>query len=110
MLTEVFQNLLANAAKYTEGGEIMVLAEAVPGAVECCVDDNGEGIPPDRIERIFDKLATDPDPQKQGIGLGLAIVKQAVEAHHGTITVESTPGAGTTFRLVIPVPPEVTPS
>lgn len=104
LLTEVFQNLLANAAKYTEGGEIMVLAEALPNAIECCVDDNGEGIPPERIEHIFDKLATDPDPQKQGIGMGLAIAKRAVEAHQGTITVESTPGEGTTFRFTIPLP------
>lgn len=104
MLTEVFQNLLANAAKYTENGEIMILAEQMDGSIECSVEDNGEGIPPERIDRVFDKLETDPDPLKQGLGLGLAIVKQAIEAHQGSIAVESTLGKGATFRFTIPIP------
>ncbi len=57
---------------------------------------------PGGIDRIFDKLETDPDPKKRGTGLGLAIVKQAVEAHGGKITVKSVPGKGTTFRFTIP--------
>ena len=84
-------------------GAIVVLAEERHGAIECAVKDTGEGIPPERIERVFDKLETDPDPERQGMGLGLAIVKQAVEAHNGTVTVESSSGVGTTFRFTLPL-------
>lgn len=103
MVNQIFQNLLTNAAKYTQGGAIVVLAEEHNGAIECAVKDTGEGIPPGRIERVFDKLETDPDPERQGMGLGLAIVKQAVEAHNGTVAVESSSEVGTTFRFTIPL-------
>ncbi|HWB60162.1 MAG TPA: sensor histidine kinase, partial [Chthoniobacteraceae bacterium] len=75
MLTQVFQNLITNAIRFTPGGEIIVGARQMGDHVECSVRDNGEGIPEDRIGRIFDKLETDPDPAKRGTGLGLAIVK-----------------------------------
>lgn len=65
------------------------------------MSDSGTGIPADRLEKVFDKLETDPD-KKSGLGLGLAIVKQFVEAHGGQVMVDSEPGLGSTFRFTIP--------
>ena len=62
--------------------------------------DTGEGISPERCLTVFDKHET--DPAKGGFGLGLTIVKAFVEAHHGTVTVESEVGVGTTFRFTLP--------
>lgn len=103
MLSLVFQNLISNAVDYTQNGEIIVGAQqnTESAAVECWVSDNGAGISPDRLEKVFDKLETDPD-KKSGIGLGLAIVKQFVEAHGGQVAVDSTLGKGSTFRFTIP--------
>jgi two-component system, OmpR family, phosphate regulon sensor histidine kinase PhoR len=103
LLRRVFQNLVANAIKYTPRGEIHLGARETgrDGAVECWVQDNGAGIPPDRLDIIFEKLETDPAIE-EGTGLGLAIVKTFVEAHGGKVTVESTEGEGSTFRFTIP--------
>jgi two-component system phosphate regulon sensor histidine kinase PhoR len=103
MLSLVFQNLISNAIDYTPNGRVTVGAKAAGGsaAVECWVADDGAGIPPDRLEKVFDKLETDPD-KKGGMGLGLAIVKQFVEAHGGRVSVESELGRGSTFRFTIP--------
>ena len=102
VLTQIFQNLVSNALRFTPGGEVIIGARMIEGKAECWVRDNGEGIPADRIGKIFEKLETDPDPAKRGTGLGLTIVKQAVEAHGGEITVESLPHKGTTFRFTLP--------
>lgn len=103
MLALVFQNLISNAIDYTPNGEVTIGARKVKesAAVECRVSDNGAGIPTDRLEKVFDKLETDPD-REGGMGLGLAIVKQFVEAHGGQVAVESEPGQGSTFRFTIP--------
>ncbi len=103
MLALIFQNLISNAIDYTPNGEVTVGAREVEesGSVECWVSDNGAGIPAERLEKVFDKLETDPD-RKGGMGLGLAIVKQFVEAHGGQVAVESEPGQGSTFRFTIP--------
>ena len=103
MLTLIFQNLISNAIDYTPNGEVTIGAKKSQesAAVECRVSDNGAGIPADRLEKVFDKLETDPD-KKGGMGLGLAIVKQFVEAHGGEVSVESEPGHGSTFRFTIP--------
>ena len=103
LLRRVFQNLVANAITYTPRGEVVIGAResGVEGAIECWVSDNGSGIPEDRLEKVFDKLET--DPQKEGgIGLGLAIVKTFVEAHGGKVTVETKEGVGSTFRFTLP--------
>ncbi len=100
LVSQVFQNLLGNAFKYAAQGRVVVSAREEEGKVVCRVQDNGAGIPPGMLDKVFDKLATDPD--KEGTGLGLAIVKQIVEAHGGTVSAESTHGAGTTFRFTIP--------
>jgi two-component system, OmpR family, phosphate regulon sensor histidine kinase PhoR len=103
LLKRVFQNLVANAIKYTPRGEVIIGAEGTgeEGGVECWVSDNGAGIPKDRLEKIFDKLETDPE-REGGTGLGLAIVKTFVEAHGGKVTVESKEGLGSTFRFTLP--------
>ena len=103
MLSLIFQNLISNAIDYTPNGRVTVGAKAAEGsaAVECWVADDGAGIPADRLDKVFDKLETDPD-KKGGMGLGLAIVKQFVEAHGGLVSVESEPGRGSTFRFTIP--------
>jgi signal transduction histidine kinase len=103
MLSLVFQNLISNAIDYTPNGVVVVGAKAGEGSatVECWVGDNGVGIPADRLEKVFDKLETDP-AEKGGMGLGLAIVKQFVEAHGGRVSVESELGRGSTFRFTIP--------
>jgi signal transduction histidine kinase len=104
MLTLIFQNLLSNAITYTPNGEVAIGAHGIDesGSVECWVKDDGAGIPAERLEKIFDKLETDPN-RKSGIGLGLAIVKQFVEAHGGQVAVESESGQGSTFRFTLPV-------
>jgi signal transduction histidine kinase len=104
LLRRVFQNLIANAITYTPRGEVVIAARPLDtdGAVECSVSDNGAGIPRERLEKIFDKLETDGQ-REDGLGLGLAIVKTFVEAHGGTVTVESQGGVGSTFRFTLPV-------
>jgi signal transduction histidine kinase len=102
-LQRVIQNLIANAIRYTPRGEIVVGAQenTVEGVVECWVSDNGAGIPPERLEKVFEPFESDPE-QEEGLGLGLAIVKTFVEAHGGKVSVESTDGRGSTFRLTLP--------
>src|SRR5262245_33634076 len=99
LLKRIFQNLVGNAIKYAPRGEVVIGAReaAADGELECWVSDNGPGIPKDRREAIFEKSETDG-----GTGLGLAIVKNFVEAHGGTVTVESQEGAGSTFRFTLP--------
>ena len=103
LLRRVFQNLIANAIKYTPRGEILIGARELgaEGAVECWVSDNGAGIPEELLEKIFDKGETDPE-NAGGTGLGLAIVKTFTEAHGGKVTVESKEGVGSTFRFSLP--------
>lgn len=103
LLRRVFQNLIANAIAYAPRGEVVVGAgdASAGGAVECFVRDDGQGIPADRLAFVFDKYETDPE-KEGGAGLGLAIVKSFVEAHGGTVNVESKPGAGSAFRFTLP--------
>ena len=103
LLRRVFQNLIANAIRYTTGGEVVIGAResGAEGAVECTVSDNGAGIPQERLARVFDKSETDPG-KEDGSGLGLAIVKTFVEAHDGKVSVESREGQGSTFRFTLP--------
>lgn len=103
LLTRIFQNLIANAIKYTPRGEVIVGARELQadGAVECWVSDNGAGIPEELLEKSFDKGETDPD-NADGMGLGLAIVKTFTEAHGGNVKAESKEGVGSTFRFSLP--------
>jgi signal transduction histidine kinase len=102
-LRRVFQNLIANAIEYAPRGQVVLEARALDaeGAVECSVSDNGAGIPAERLDKVFDPLETDP-AKDGGLGLGLAIVRTFVEAHEGTVTVESQEGVGSMFRFTLP--------
>lgn len=102
LLSQVVQNLLSNAFKYAPRGRVTLSAHDDAGTVTCVVRDNGAGIPPEMLPKVFDKLAS--DPATEGRGLGLTIVKQIVEAHGGTVSVESVPGEGATFTFTIPAP------
>lgn len=106
LITQVFQNLLTNAFKYAGQGRVNVNACLAGTTVTCVVRDNGAGIPADMLDKVFDIMATDPG--KSGTGLGLTIVKQIVEAHGGTVTVESVFGEGAAFIFTLPNPPEAT--
>lgn len=103
LLKRIFQNLIANAIKHTPRGEIVIDAREVAdhSGVECTVTDNGTGIEADFIGRVFEKGETDSS-DTEGRGLGLAIVKTFIEAHGGTVSVESKSGHGSTFRFFLP--------
>ncbi len=102
LIRRIFQNLISNAIRYTPGGEVVVGArQGGDGVVHCWVTDDGAGIPADRIDHVFNALET--DPERDGTGLGLAIVKTFVEAHGGTVTVESIEGRGCTFLFTLPL-------
>jgi len=105
-LHQVMINLLNNAISYTpEGGSITVEAGQVPEGVEVSVSDNGIGIPPDDLPRIFERFyRVDKGRSRElgGTGLGLSIVKHIVEAHNGHVRVESKPGKGSRFTFFLP--------
>jgi NtrC-family two-component system sensor histidine kinase KinB len=100
----VLANLISNALRHTpEGGHILVAVDAMRGFVQLSVSDDGVGIPFEMQARIFGKFVQVPGEQAAGgTGLGLAIAKGIVNAHGGTIWVDSTPGQGSTFTFLIP--------
>jgi len=96
-------NLLTNALRYTPaGGSIRIYATADEQFVIFHVRDSGTGIPQGYQSRIFEKFFRVPGQNSQGAGLGLAIAREVVQAHGGSITVESTQGVGTMFRFTLP--------
>jgi signal transduction histidine kinase len=103
----VMQQLLDNARRYTNAGEIIVHAVPCPDHVRVEVRDTGRGIPADMREQVFqrfirgDGVSEGINSSERGIGLGLAICKQLVERQGGTIWVESTPGQGSTFAFTL---------
>jgi two-component system phosphate regulon sensor histidine kinase PhoR len=105
-LERVVVNLLHNAVKFTPaGGSVRVWAGLIGDAVTAKVSDTGVGIAPEDLPRIFERFyKSDRARGSGGTGLGLAVVKHIVEAHGGTVSVESEPGRGSTFSLSIPVP------
>jgi len=100
----VFANLLSNALRYTDsGGKVTVSARTEEEQVQFSVSDSGRGIPERYLPRIFDRFFRVPGQETEsGIGLGLAIVKEIVEAHGGSVSVESREGVGSTFRFTLP--------
>ena len=103
---QVLLNLLSNAVKYTDqGGRVTVSAAAAGDRVEVRVADTGAGIPPDRLEVIFEpfvQLDTRLTRRSDGVGLGLAISRELARAMGGDLTAESAPGQGSTFVLRLP--------
>jgi signal transduction histidine kinase len=106
-LRRVVQNLLANAIKYgADGGSIRIDARRETNDVLVTVSDRGIGIDPAEHERIFAPFYRAPavvEAQIQGAGLGLSLVKRIVEAHGGSVSVRSAPGAGAAFTVRLPV-------
>jgi two-component system phosphate regulon sensor histidine kinase PhoR len=106
-LERAVSNLLDNAIKYTpENGSIRVSAEAVNSKIVIEVADNGIGIPPADLPRIFERFyRVDKSRSREmgGTGLGLAIVKHIAQVHGGSVEVESQQGKGSVFRVVLPV-------
>jgi two-component system phosphate regulon sensor histidine kinase PhoR len=97
----LLSNLIDNAVRYTPSrGTVRVRLDGGESRVVLQVADTGEGIPAERLPFVFDRYVKSAD--SGGAGLGLAIAKGLVEAHGGSITAESRPGAGTTVRFVIP--------
>lgn len=106
LLYEVIYNLCDNAIKYNrDGGRVDVTVAADAGGSSITVADTGIGIAPEHQARVFERFyRVDKSHSKAsgGTGLGLSIVKHAVQYHHGRIELESTPGTGTTIRVVFP--------
>jgi signal transduction histidine kinase len=100
-LEQVAANLLDNAIKYTpSGGRVDISVVRENGRAVLRVRDSGIGIPAAELPRIWDRLFRgDQSRTERGLGLGLSLVKAIVEAHGGTVTVESTPGQGSTFSV-----------
>ncbi len=104
-LGQVLSNLLGNAIKFTPaGGRITVRAELLAEDVEVSVEDTGRGIAPEVLPTLFQRYARALDTQHEvsGTGLGLMIVREIVEAHGGTVGVESHPGEGSRFWFRLP--------
>jgi signal transduction histidine kinase len=109
-LQQVIQNLLNNAMKFTSEGSIGLRARVVGDALRISVSDTGVGIAPQDQERVFEKFQQVGDTltgKPKGTGLGLTICREIVEHHGGQLTLESEPGEGSTFTIVLPVPPAV---
>ena len=106
-IEQVLVNLLGNALKFTpEGGAVTINVGTQDGSVQVAVSDTGIGIAPEDRAIIFDEFAQvrrqTANRHREGSGLGLAIARRIVEAHHGTLEVESEVGQGSTFRFTIP--------
>jgi signal transduction histidine kinase len=110
-LEQVFTNLVDNAIQYTPAaGQVTLNAQYTDGQVLIEISDTGPGIPEEEIGHIFERFyRADParaGSGKHGAGLGLAIAREIVLAHAGTISVRSSPGAGSTFTVQLPVSPQ----
>lgn len=102
-IQQVLSNLVGNAVKFTpREGRITVCAEQTGGEIRFGVIDTGPGIPPEQVPHIFGQFWQASSSDRRGIGLGLAIAKGIVEAHKGTIWVESHVGLGSTFYFTLP--------
>src|SRR5262249_20077071 len=101
LMERVFYNLVLNAVQATQpGGTVTVKTRAAAGTAEASVIDRGSGIDPQNLKTIFNPFFT---TKPTGVGLGLAIVSKIVDEHGGKITVESEPGRGSIFRVLLPM-------
>jgi PAS domain S-box-containing protein len=106
MWEKIVLNLLSNAFKFTEAGEIEVRLRAADGLVYFSVRDTGTGIPPEQLPHIFERfhrVEGTPARTQEGTGIGLALVQELVKLHGGEVTVESVYGQGSTFTVIIPL-------
>jgi len=103
-LEQVAANLVDNAVKYTAAGGRVAASVGRNGMATIAVRDTGAGIPTDELPRVWDRLFRgDRSRAQRGLGLGLSLVKAIVEAHGGTVAVESAVGAGSTFTVSLPL-------
>jgi len=104
-LEQVAANLIDNAVKYTpEGGRVTVDVLVASGRAQLRVRDTGIGIPADEQSRVWERLFRgDRSRAQRGLGLGLSLVKAIVEAHGGTVRVDSQPNQGSTFTVELPL-------
>jgi signal transduction histidine kinase len=105
-LTQVLINLVGNAIKFTDAGEVVIKAEANDGAFHVTVRDTGPGIAAADQAKLFQDFQQADNAitrKKGGTGLGLAISKRIIEMHGGRIWVESQPGQGSIFAFTLPV-------
>jgi signal transduction histidine kinase len=104
----ILQNLLSNAVKFTSyGGNIRIRTKTESNSVSITITDNGQGIPKDKQSMIFEEfsqLAPSGQRREGGIGLGLAMTKRLVHLQGGQISVDSTPGQGSSFTFSLPLP------
>ncbi|MDE6296554.1 MAG: substrate-binding domain-containing protein, partial [Muribaculaceae bacterium] len=103
-MERIFFNLLSNAFKYTEAnGKVGVSLSFSESALVIKISDTGIGIPAEELSKIFDRFYQVDRPRPKGSGIGLSLTKAFVELMNGTISVESTPGRGSLFTVIIPV-------
>ena len=101
-LTQVFINLMGNAVKFTDKGNVTVKIADLQGDAQVEIQDTGPGIPSDQADKIFDKFVRVVAEKKEGTGLGLPIAKDIIVLHKGRIRVESESGKGSRFIFIIP--------
>ena len=104
---QVLFNLLSNAINYSEAGQTVTLAAMRRGSeIVFKVSDRGRGIPPEMIDRVFDRFESFANGSRhRGPGLGLSIVRAMVELHHGRVLIDTAPNEGTTVTCIFPVDP-----
>jgi signal transduction histidine kinase len=106
-IAQVFSNLLGNAIEFTpEGGRVQMTALTSEGGVTFAVEDTGSGIATEDLPHVFDRFWQTQKKSHGGTGLGLSIAKAMVEAHGGSIGVESTLGAGERLYFTLPGVPD----
>jgi signal transduction histidine kinase len=105
MLRQAFLNLALNACQaMPDGGTLRIQAKLAGRQVQVLVSDTGTGILPEHLDKIFDLYFT---TKPKGSGIGLSMVYRIVQMHDGEIEIESTPGKGTTFRILLPRPEQI---
>jgi signal transduction histidine kinase len=106
LLAQLLDNLVSNAIKFTPaGGTVTIRARAAGEGVELEVRDSGVGIPADELPHLFDRFFRASTAVAPGTGLGLTIARSIADLHGATISVDSTVGVGSTFRLTLPLAP-----
>lgn len=105
-MDQVLGNLVGNAVKFTTESEVRIALRVADGRAQVLVSDTGAGIAADELPLIFDRFFRASSSHRSatpGTGLGLGIARSLVEAHGGTLTVDSEPGRGTTFTISLPL-------